>query len=192
MNFFLFLFLCVTHTHTHTHTLSLETFDEYTAVRAHKCQQVIVKQESKFPCKMQEIETILQLHVDLEQILFLALLIKDSDFRTGQVMVTKHWWTLDGEVDSFLTWTPGAPPPGFHHSLCERYNDHRVHSPVWRLCLPPDTGVKREGRRVYVTQNRICIKCKTKEKEDISFSHIWLKLFISSLQGEIGRESTPL
>ena len=57
---------------------------------AHKCQQVIVKQESKFPCKMQEIETILQLYVDLEQILFLALRIKDSDFRTGQVMVAKH------------------------------------------------------------------------------------------------------
>jgi hypothetical protein len=30
-------------------------------------------------------------------------------------------------------------------------------------------------------------KMQTKEKEDISFSHIWLKLFISSSQGETGR-----
>lgn len=153
----------------------------------HKCQQVIVKQESKFPCKMQEIETILQLYVALEQILFLVLCIKDSDFRTGQVMVARRWWTLDGEIDNSLSWTPGAPPPDFHHSLCECYNDHRLHSPVWRLCLPPDTWVKREGRRVYITQNRICVACKTKGKEDISFSHVWLTLFISSSQGETGR-----
>lgn len=56
----------------------------------YKRQQVIVKQESKFPCKMQEIETILQLYVALEQILFLVLCIKDSDFRTGQVMVARR------------------------------------------------------------------------------------------------------
>ena len=39
---------------------------------------------------MQEIETVLQLYVDLEQILFLVLCIKDSDFGTGQVMVARH------------------------------------------------------------------------------------------------------
>lgn len=161
---------------------------------AHKLQQAIVKHESKFPCKMQEIETILQLYVDLEQILFLELRIKDSDFRTGQVTVAKHWRTLDGEVDNSLTWTPGASPPDFHHSLCEHYNNHRVHSGVWRLCLPPDTWVKREGRRAYITQNRICIKCKPKKRRTFPLAISgWSCSSVPHKERlEGGRESTPL